>query len=223
MSRSPGASQEEFRGLEKTNEKQLKMIDSLQMELAAFRSAQSTQEAEGNQTHLSLKRQLADTTAELTRVSAELRGEKKAALLASDQLDESRRKLGEKERQTRDLDSKLKQSKAAEQTAQARSAALQQNQIRAESSKPPTTPSPRQSQTPGRGPRGSDPALQDLVAWQVTFSQVASQLRSSTEMPVGPETDAYVAMLCKKAEKMNEKLMAEGSPASSAGNSPIGA
>ena len=51
--------------------------------------------------------------------------------------------------------------------------------------------------------------LLQAVLIQVTFSQVASQLRSSTQMPIGPETDAYVAMLCKKAEKMNEKLMNE--------------
>ena len=49
--------------------------------------------------------------------------------------------------------------------------------------------------------------------------QVAHQLRSSTKMPVGPETDAYVAMLCKKAEKMNAKLMDSTSPS----RSPTGA
>jgi len=38
--------------------------------------------------------------------------------------------------------------------------------------------------------------------------QVAQQLVASNEMTPSPETDAYVAMLCSKAGKMNAKLMA---------------
>jgi len=41
--------------------------------------------------------------------------------------------------------------------------------------------------------------------------QVAQQLISSSNMPACPETDAYVAMLCNKAGKMNAKLLAQQS------------
>jgi len=67
--------------------------------------------------------------------------------------------------------------------------------------------SPSNPQTPF-----SPLSMQSLGMDQDFQSQVAQQLIEQSDMPRCEETDAYVKMLCNKAEKMHAKLLAETLP-----------